>query len=51
MPEDRLPSCFDPYLRYAISTDFRNFQFFDEQHKFYDENHFRLFLFVEVKHA
>jgi hypothetical protein len=51
MPEDRLPSCFDPYLRYAISTDFRNFQFFDEKHKFYDENHFRLFLFVEVKHA
>ena len=26
------PSCFDPYLRYAISTGFRNFQFFDERH-------------------
>jgi hypothetical protein len=51
MPEDRLPSCFDPYLRYAILTDFRNFQFFDEKHKFFHEDNFRLLLLVEVKRA
>ena len=38
------PSCFDPYLRYAIATDFRNFEFFDE-------DRFRLFLLVELKDA
>jgi hypothetical protein len=32
MPEPRgYPKCFGPYLRYAISTDFRNFEFFDSQ--------------------
>src|SRR3974390_2441497 len=36
------PSCFDPYLRYAISTRFRNFDFFDEQHH-------KLFFLVEFK--
>ena len=51
MPEDHLPSCFDPYLRYAISTDFSNFQFVDEKHKFFDEKNFKLFLFVELKQA
>jgi hypothetical protein len=31
MPEPRssYPDCFGPYLRYAISTDFKNFAFFD----------------------
>jgi hypothetical protein len=33
------PSCFDPYLRYAISTGFRDFEFFDRDH--------RLFFLVE----
>ena len=32
MPEPRsYPKCFGPYLRYAISTDFRNFEFFDSK--------------------
>jgi hypothetical protein len=26
---DEYPKCFDPYLRYAISTNFRDFEFFD----------------------
>ena len=34
--------CFDPYLRYAISTDFRNFKLSDDS---------KLFLFVELKDA
>jgi len=38
------PSCFDPYLRYAISTGFRNFHFFEEPH-------FKLFFLVEFKLA
>lgn len=42
MPESNLPSCFDAYLRFAIATDFRDFEFFD------DEN-FKLFLLVELK--
>jgi hypothetical protein len=29
MPEVELPKCFDPYLRYAISTDFENFKLLD----------------------
>src|ERR1700730_7358370 len=33
------PRCFDPYLRYAISTGFRDFEFFDRDH--------RLFFLVE----
>jgi hypothetical protein len=37
------PRCFDPYLRYAISTDFSNFEFFDENEKF------KLFFLVEFK--
>jgi hypothetical protein len=36
------PSCFDPYLRYAISTGFKNFDFFKEPH-------FKLFFLVEFK--
>ncbi len=45
MPEGRpYPKCFGPYLRYAISTDFRNFEFFDD-------NIFSLFLLVEFKRA
>src|SRR6266496_302681 len=39
----RYPNCFDPYLRYAISTDFKYFRFFDE------EKNFRLFFLVEFK--
>jgi hypothetical protein len=37
-------NCFGPYLRYAISTDFRTFEFFDEAK-------FTLFLLVEFKRA
>lgn len=39
-----LPKSFDPYLRYAIGSDFKNFEFFDEQNS-------KLFLFVELKTA
>src|SRR5258708_21690221 len=42
MPKVELPNCFDPYLRYAISTDFENFKFSDDR---------KLFLFVELKQA
>lgn len=38
------PNCFETYLRYAISTDFRNFEFFDERV-------FSLYLLVELKQA
>ena len=41
---EELPRCFDPYLRYAIGSDFKNFEMFDEQEA-------KLFLFVELKHA
>ncbi|MCA1497738.1 hypothetical protein [Bradyrhizobium sp. NBAIM14] len=41
---EELPRCFDPYLRYAIASEFKNFDFFDEQES-------KLFLFVELKHA
>ena len=34
------PSCFGPYLRYAIATDFKNFESFDNKG-------FKLFLLVE----
>jgi hypothetical protein len=45
MSEDRhYPNCFETYLRYAISTNFRNFVFFDEKI-------FSLFLLVELKQA
>lgn len=36
------PKCFDPYLRYAIATNFRTFEFFDEKKKF------KLFFLVEL---
>src|SRR5215468_5376003 len=36
-----LPRCFGPYLRYAISTEFRDFAPFDKRSK--------LFLLVEFK--
>jgi hypothetical protein len=45
MPEGgRYPKCFGPYLRYAISTNFRNFAFFDE-------GTFTLFFLVEFERA
>jgi hypothetical protein len=37
------PNCFDPYLRYAISTDFRYFDSFGPERKF------ELFFLVELK--
>jgi hypothetical protein len=37
------PKCFGPYLRYAISTQFADFVFFD------DRENFRLFLIAELK--
>ncbi|WP_194470335.1 hypothetical protein [Bradyrhizobium sp. CCBAU 51753] len=36
------PNCFDPYLRYAIASDFKNFASFDEKT-------FRVFLLVEFR--
>src|SRR3954471_10067291 len=42
MPERELPKCFGPYLRYAIATDFRNFESFDE-------DSFKLFFLLEFK--
>jgi hypothetical protein len=46
MPDgESYPSCFGPYLRYAISTHFEYFEFFDPR-----EN-FRLFLLAEFKEA
>ena len=45
MPDGhRYANCFGPYLRYAISTDFKTFEFFDE-------GKFTLFLLVEFKEA
>jgi hypothetical protein len=45
MPEGpSFPECFDPYLRYAIWTDFKDFEFFDN-------DKFSLFLLAELKHA
>jgi hypothetical protein len=38
------PKCFDPYLHYAISTDFETFEFFREKKK-------RLFLLAEFNKA
>jgi hypothetical protein len=43
MPKGDLPKCFDPYLRYAISTGFTNFQFFDAGNKH------KLFFLVEFR--
>src|SRR5450432_1764609 len=42
---DPYPKCFDSYLRYAIATDFRNFEFFNENKKF------KLFFLVELNMA
>ena len=44
MAEAELPSCFDPYLRYAIATNFKYFELFDDKN-------FKLFLLVEFKDA
>jgi hypothetical protein len=41
----RFPKCFGPYLQYAISTSFKDFEFFDEKAGF------RLFLLVELRKA
>ncbi|MDB5576094.1 MAG: hypothetical protein JWR80_1270 [Bradyrhizobium sp.] len=41
---DNFPSCFDAYLRFAIATDFKDFEFFDDKD-------FKLFLLVELKDA
>jgi hypothetical protein len=38
----QFPACFDPYLRYAIASDFTNFESFDARS-------FRVFLLVEFK--
>ena len=43
-PEPGLPQSFDPYLRYAIATEFKTFEAFDEER-------FRLFFLVEFKRA
>ena len=43
MTEADLPNCFEPYLRYAIATGFRNFKF--------DDWDFRLSLLVEFSKA
>lgn len=42
MADRQLPSCFDPYLRYAIASDFANFASFDQRT-------FRVFLLLEFK--
>jgi hypothetical protein len=45
MPDgESYPACFGPYLRYAIVTDFKYFESFDDKD-------FRLFLLVEFKDA
>lgn len=47
MPEvSTYPKCFDPYLLYAISTDFETFEFFGEKKKSH-----RLFLLAEFNKA
>ena len=53
MPKGELPNCFDPYLRYAISTDFENFKLLDarksRKSKSIDDR--KLFLLVELIQA
>ncbi|MGY8684285.1 hypothetical protein Q2941_41995 [Bradyrhizobium sp. UFLA05-153] len=47
MADTEFPNCFEPYLRYAIATDFKYFESFDEKG-------FKLFLlveFIDVQHA
>ena len=53
MPDDETyPSCFGPYLRYAIDSDFENFSAdFEKKMRIFDEVRFRLFLLVELKDA
>ena len=47
MPElDTYPKCFGPYLLYAISTGFENFEFSDQK-----RSGFRLFFLAEFKKA
>ncbi len=47
MPElDTYPKCFGPYLLYAISTGFENFEFSDEK-----RSGFRLFFLAEFNEA
>ena len=41
---EQYPDCYEPYLRYAITTDFRNFEAFDEER-------FALLLLVELRQA
>lgn len=41
-PDGDLPECFDPYLRYAIATNFENFELFDAED-------LSLFFLVEFK--
>jgi hypothetical protein len=45
-PEPNFPTCFDPYLRYAIATDFKNFELSDEKRR-----SVKLFFLVEFKEA
>jgi hypothetical protein len=46
MPDgENYPSCFGPYLRYAISTQFKGFEFFDER------GSFKLFLLAELRES
>jgi len=45
MAQYDLPKCFGPYLRYALSANFRNFEFFDEKKRH------KLFFLVEFKQA
>ena len=42
MAQMELPNCFDPYLRYAIASDFKYFEFFDARN-------FKLSLLVEFR--
>lgn len=56
MPDrETYPSCFGPYLRYAIDSEFKNFstdfEDFGRKFPFFDEDRFRLPLLVELKHA
>lgn len=44
LPERNFPSCFDAYLRFSIATDFRDFEFFED-------DDFKLILLVELKDA
>ena len=56
MPDgETYPSCFGPYLRYAIDSDFENFstdfEYFGKKFRFFEEDRFRLILVVELKQA